>query len=402
MPSSRRQISVTAPTCRRRPRSRAGTRPPGRRTAGPPGSRAASAGRRVTGTGGRPSGGTGPERLAGDAERLPAGGEDRARPGRRPAARSREPGAGVDQVLAVVQHEQQPFAGRARRRARPTGSAAGGCRARMLPSSARLARAERGQHAPAAARPDRRPGASSTSQTPSGFSLGQAARPTRRPAGSCPRRPGPTRVTSRCLAPAAWPTRSTSASRPTKLVSGARRLVARPVASAAAGPDAARSTAQVDGGQLGGRVDAQLVGEGGGVLEGGQRVGLPAAPVQRPRSAGPPSRSRSGWRRLAPRSSARRRRRPSVRRPRPVLDRASRRSASRAACGRGRRRPRRRRRAACPRHSAQRLPRARRRPARGRRPAARARRAASRSNSTTSTVDVRRGVGGQPAGSRTG
>ena len=49
----------------------------------------------------------GPHRLAHEVERLPAGGQD-GEPRAVPEERLRHPRAGVDQVLAVVQHQEQP------------------------------------------------------------------------------------------------------------------------------------------------------------------------------------------------------------------------------------------------------------------------------------------------------
>ena len=120
-----------ADVSRRRGRSRAHGRGPVERTAAPPGTAGASAGVRVR-RAAAAAAASGAQRLAGDAERLPAGREDADARAVGAACRSTSRATGVDQVLAVVEHEQagrlpQPVEqaipgvlGRAARRARST------------------------------------------------------------------------------------------------------------------------------------------------------------------------------------------------------------------------------------------------------------------------------------------
>ena len=97
-----------------------------------------------------------PQRLPRDAERLAAGGEDaHARAVGQDAVG--EPGARVDQVLAVVQHDQQPLVGQ--RGHEPPDRVGAGRRRTPHRCPSAPARAGRARSAaPAAPRPGRRPG----------------------------------------------------------------------------------------------------------------------------------------------------------------------------------------------------------------------------------------------------
>ena len=114
--------------------------------------------------------------------------------------------------------------------------------------------------------------ASSTSQAPSGRSP-SSVRAVSVASLVFPAPPGPIKVMSRCPATSSR-TSATSASRPTKLVSSARRLVFR---SLFPSPQFAPQQREVQCGQLRGGVDAQRVGQGfSRALVHEQRVGVAA------------------------------------------------------------------------------------------------------------------------------
>ena len=162
--------------------------------------------------------------------------------------------------------------------------------------------------------------------------------PPRPPTGSCRRPAGPTTVTSRAAA-SSVETRPRSAERPTREPTQGGQVAARSEAVADAGP-----AVDPDHGagpafhrlQLGAWIEAELVGQR--VLDPlvrGERVGLPAGPVQR-RDRARPRGSRAADERTTSRSSS-----PMISAPPPRSLRAaswssiniSRASASRARCG---------------------------------------------------------------------
>ena len=152
MPSSRRQTSATAArVVVVEGESRAARRPPGRRTAAPPRAVARSVGGRRARRR-APSGGTRQARLAGDAPAARGWWPGSAAAGQAPQQRVGQLGAGVDQVLAVVEHQQQLPGSRAAasvgQRARPALS--------RRPSAAAVRSATSASPAPRPARPARR------------------------------------------------------------------------------------------------------------------------------------------------------------------------------------------------------------------------------------------------------
>ncbi len=158
---------------------------------------------------GSASGGAGESMLAANAQRAPGWWPAPQRRARPPAARRPSGRAGVDQVLAVVQHQQQPAGrGDARRARRPAASG------RLLADARAPARPRRRTRPGSPARP------SSTSHTPSANGRRTSRRdPQRQPGLAHPARAGqrhqavPAALTS--LA-----TRSASAARPMKEVGG--------------------------------------------------------------------------------------------------------------------------------------------------------------------------------------
>ena len=132
--------------------------------------------------------------------------------------------------------------------------------------------------------------ASSTSQAPSGRSP-SSVRAVSVASLVLPEPPGPISVVSRWSAMSSR-TAATSASRPTKLVSSARRLVCR--RSSSRRPSSPRSSATCSCGQLRRGVDAQRVGQGfPRALVHEQRLGV-ATGAARARISAATSRSRSG------------------------------------------------------------------------------------------------------------
>ena len=215
---------------RAKPGRAAAARSTNRRTAAyrarPAGSGGGAGPRRPRREGGDGQRGHRPRRLARDAQRLPAGGQQ-PHAGARLQEGVGQGGAGVQEVLAVVQHQQhRPRAQVGHQRLQRR--AGRGPRGRPPPPGRRGAP---GPRRPAAPGPParRRPGTAAPAR-PAGRRRPAARRRPPGPGGSCPPPPGPVSVTSRGPAPAGASRRvssATSPSRPTKLVRGSGRLVGR-------------------------------------------------------------------------------------------------------------------------------------------------------------------------------
>ena len=298
-PSSARQMPTTAlavSASSANPGRTAAARSANSRTAGIRRARSAARRRRAAGERRRAA-----QRLAGDAERLAAGGQDPQPRAARPAAG--RPAAATasmrcSQLSRTSSSRWPPSAATSRSSGVPRSRLAAparrdrsrGCRARPAPPTPRRPAGHRRQrHEPRRPRSCRqRPEASMASLV-------------------LPTPPGPVSVTSRAGEQA--PTRASSSSRPTKLVSCDGRL---PCARHA--PRSARSARQArragwPGGprQLGGRVDPELVGERGAALVRGDRLGLAAGGVQRAHElAAQPFAQRVGGEQLARSSPTRR------------------------------------------------------------------------------------------------